>query len=216
MALVDLFLPPACAGCGRYGADLCRRCLASFRPASDPRDRFLAADPGIVVGDDLEIAIAAFAYEGAMRRALSRLKYGGAARLASPLADAALAVLQRLMLLTGPAHLTPVPVHPERLRQRGYNQAALLARAFARQTEAPVADLLFRRRPTTQQHRLDRAARLRNLRDAFALQPAARPPPTVVLIDDILTTSATLEACAAVLRKRGARRVVGLAVAREI
>jgi len=216
MALVDLFLPPACAGCGRYGADLCRSCLSSFRPASAPRDRFLAADPGIVVGDDLEIAIAAFAYEGAMRRALSRLKYGGAARLASPLADAALAVLQRLMLLTGPAHLTPVPVHPERLRQRGYNQAALLARAFARQTEAPVADLLVRRRPTTQQHRLDRAARLRNLRDAFALQPAARPPPTVVLIDDILTTSATLEACAAVLRESGARRVVGLAVAREI
>src|SRR5688572_27674399 len=158
MALVDLFLPPACAGCGRYGADLCGSCLASFRPASDPRDRFLAADPGIVVGDELELAIAAFAYEGAVRRALSRLKYGGAARLATPLVDAALPVLRRLLLLTGPAHLMPVPIHAERLRQRGYNQAALLARAFARQTEAPVADLLLRRRPTTQQHRLDRAA----------------------------------------------------------
>jgi ComF family protein len=216
MALVHLFLPPACAGCGRYGADLCRRCLVSFSPASDPGDRFLAADPGIVIGDELELAIAAFAYEGAMRRALSRLKYGGAARLASPLADAALPVLRHLLVLTGPAHLTPVPVHPERQRERGYNQAALLARAFASQAEAPVADLLVRRRPTTQQHRLDRAARLRNLRDAFAPQPAARPPPTVILVDDILTTSATLEACAAVLRERGARRVVGLAVAREI
>jgi ComF family protein len=216
MALVDLVLPPACAGCGRYGADLCRRCHASFRPASQPRDRFLTGDPGVVVGDELELAIAAFAYEGAMRRAISRLKYGGAARLASPLAHAALPVLQRVLQLTGPAHLTPVPVHADRLRQRGYNQAALLAGAMARLTRAPVADLLVRRRPTTQQHRLDRAARLRNLRDAFAVQPAARPPPIVVLVDDILTTSATLEACAAVLLDRGARRVVGLAVAREI
>ena len=216
MALVDLFLPPACAGCGRYGADLCRSCLGSLRPASRAPDRFLAADPGVVVGDELELAIAAFAYEGALRRALSRLKYGGAARLASPLAHATLPVLQRVLLLTGPAHLTPIPVHADRLRSRGYNQAALLAAAMARLTETPVADLLVRRRPTSQQHRLDRAARLRNLRDAFALQPAARPPPTVVLVDDILTTSATLEACAAVLRAQGADRVMGLAVAREI
>jgi ComF family protein len=216
MALMDLFLPPACAGCGRYGADLCHRCFGSFQSASDPRDRFLAANPGIVVGDDLQVGIAAFAYEGAMRRALSRLKYGGAARLAVPLAHAALPVLRRLVLVTGPAYLAPVPVHAERLRQRGYNQAALLARSMARMTSTPLADLLIRRRPTTQQHRLDRAARLRNLRDAFALQPAARSPPTVVLIDDILTTSATLEACAAVLREHGVHRVVGLAIAREI
>jgi ComF family protein len=216
MALVDLFLPPACAGCGRYGADLCRSCLGSLRAASEPRDRFLAADPGIIVGDDLELGMAAFAYEGALRRALSRLKYGGAARLASPLARAALPALLRLLALTDAPHLVPVPVHIDRLRQRGYNQAALLAAAMARPTATQVADLLVRRRPTTQQHRLDRAARLRNLRDAFALQPDARPPPTVVLVDDILTTSATLEACAAVLRAQGAARVLGIAVAREI
>ena len=216
MALVDLFLPPACAGCGRYGADLCRSCLGSLRAASEPRNRFLAADPGIVVGDELELGIAAFAYEGALRRALSRLKYGGAARLASPLARVALPALLRVLALTDTAQLVPVPVHIDRLRQRGYNQAALLATAMARLTTTQMADLLVRRRPTTQQHRLDRAARLRNLRDAFALQPEARPPPTVVLVDDILTTSATLEACAAVLRARGAAQVVGMAVAREL
>jgi ComF family protein len=216
MALVDLFLPPACAGCNRYGADLCRSCHGTLRAPSEPRDRFLVADPGIVVGDELELGIAAFAYEGALRRALSRLKYGGAARLASPLAHAALPALLRVLALTDSAYLVPVPVHIDRLRQRGYNQAALLATAMARLSATRMADLLVRRRPTTQQHRLDRAARLRNLRDAFALQPEARPPPTVVLVDDILTTSATLEACAAVLRAQGAARVVGMAVAREI
>ena len=176
----------------------------------------MAADPGIVVGDELELAVAAFAYEGALRRALSRLKYGGAARLAGPLANAALPVVRRILSLAEQPHFVPVPVHSDRLRERGYNQAALIAWALARATGTPVADLLVRRRPTTQQHRLDRAARLRNLRDAFALRPAARPPPTVVLVDDILTTSATLEACAAVLRAQGAGRVLGVTVAREV
>jgi len=107
----------------------------------------------------------------------------------------------------------------ERLRQRGYNQASLLAAQLAAQLAAPtgvrVANLLVRRRPTTQQHRLNRAARLRNLRDAFALPEDARAPPVAVLVDDILTTSATLEACAAALRERGAERVIGFTVARE-
>ena len=77
-------------------------------------------------------------------------------------------------------------------------------------------DVLARARPTSQQHRLNRAQRLHNLRGAFAVRAGARAPPRVVLVDDILTTSATLEACAAVLRAAGAERVVGVAVAREI
>ena len=80
----------------------------------------------------------------------------------------------------------------------------------------PTAELLVRRRATTRQHRLDRAARLRNLRDAFGVRPDARAPPAVILVDDILTTSATLEACAAVLRDAGAAQVFGFAVAREV
>lgn len=217
MGLLELLLPAACAGCARYGAVLCRECLGGLRPARSPADRFAAADPGIVMGEALELAIAAFVHEGAMRRALQRLKYGGAARLAAPLAREALPALADLLaLVPGGAVLVPVPVHPVRRRQRGYNQAALLARELGARAGVPVEEILIRTRETARQHGLSRAARLHNLRGAFDAQRAPPPGATVVLVDDILTTAATLEACAEVLRSRGAARVLGFAVAREV
>jgi ComF family protein len=216
MPLLDLLLPPACTSCARIGAILCAQCRGELRAPMQPGDRFFAADAGVVLGDALELGIAAFAYEGGLRRALQRLKYVGAARVAAALADAALPAFGMLLGITGPASLVPVPVHIVRRRERGYNQAALLATELARRSRLPVADLLVRPRPTTKQHRLDRAGRLRNLRGAFTLVNDARPPPVVVVVDDILTTSATLEACASVLRAGGAEHVYGFAIAREV
>jgi len=216
MDLLGALLPAACAGCGRYGAILCRTCLRSLRPPGRASNRFLAPDPGIVVGEALEVGIAAFAYEGPLRRALAGFKYGGAARVAYPLAERAEGHLASLRAMAADAALVPVPVHAERRRARGYNQAELLARALAGRVGLPVADALQRARATTQQHRLDRAARLRNLRDAFALRLDVRPPVVAILVDDILTTSATLEACAGVLRAAGSSRVLGFTLAREV
>jgi ComF family protein len=216
MGLLELLLPAACAGCGRYGAVLCRTCDNGLRPPAHPQERFLALDPGVAVGDALEVAVAAFAYGGSLRRALAGLKYGSAARVARPLAHRAATTLQLLVALAPHAELVPVPVHRDRLRQRGYNQAALLAAELARGGNLTVGDVLLRQRPTTQQHRLDRAARLRNLREAFVLKPGRDPPTEAILVDDILTTSATLEACAAVLRAAGTERVLGFAIAREV
>jgi ComF family protein len=216
MDLLGALLPAACCGCGGYGAILCGQCLRSLRPPGQASNRFLAPDPGIVVGEALEVGLAAFAYEGSLRRALAGLKYGGAARVAGPLAERAERHLAWLSAMATEASLVPVPVHARRRRERGYNQAELLARALARRNGLPVADALARARATTQQHRLDRAARLRNLRDAFVLRRGARPPAVAILVDDILTTSATLEACAGVLRSAGSSRVLGFALAREV
>lgn len=216
MALVDLLLPPACASCGRIGQVLCRDCVAAFQPPGDARDRFVAADPGIVVGESVLLALAAFAYQGAVRRTLQRFKYGGAARLAGPLARAALPAFDRLVQAIGAAPLVPIPVHPERGRQRGYNQAALLAVELGRARQLQIAGVLERVRPTTRQHRLDRAGRLHNLRDAFAPARGARAPPRAIMVDDILTTSATVEACAAVLHAAGSQYVYAFALAREV
>jgi len=216
VALLDLLMPPACAACGRSGALLCPGCLGGFRVPSRAADRFLASDAGIAVGDALSLAVAAFAYEGPIRRALAALKYTGASRLAPILARAAAPTLRDLLVLTGPATLVPVPLHIERRRARGYNQAELLARGLGQLVATPVADPLDRARPTTKQHRLNRAARLHNLRDAFAVREGADAPATVVLVDDIITTTATLEACASVLRAAGCVAVYGFALAREV
>jgi ComF family protein len=215
MRLLDLLLPPACAGCGRSGSLVCSDCVSRLQQPFDARDRFVAPDAGIVVGDALLLAVAAFAYEGPMRRALWALKYSGASRLAPPLADAALPALRALLSVAGPnAVLVPVPVHAERRASRGYNQAELLGRGLARRSGLPITSMLERTRPTTKQHRLNRVARLNNLRGAFAV--TSRPPPTVILVDDIITTTATLEACASILRDAGCRAVYGFAISREV
>jgi len=216
VALLDALLPPSCAGCGRYGSLLCDACRSSFRSASPAAVTFVQADPAIVIGEALTMALAAFRHERALRRALGRLKYGGSPRLATPLATLAAPSLRRLVEITGPARLVPVPVHRDRLRQRGYNQAGLLARELARLTQMGLSDCLVRSRATTRQHRLDRARRLQNLRGAFGIRPGARPPPVVVLVDDILTTAATMEACAGALRDAGSESVYGFAIAREV
>jgi ComF family protein len=225
MALLDFLLPPTCAGCGRYGAVLCAPCLQSLRPAGGSPDTlgpdgFVRADPAVVVGESLRLACAAFVYEGPLRRALARLKYEGLHRLASPIATAAAPRLGMLLAAVGRERerlpLVPVPVHPGRLRERGYNQARLLADELGRCSGLPVLELLQRDRFTARQHGLDRAARLRNLAGAFVVMRLPRPPPAVLLIDDILTTSATLEACARVLQQAGVVDVYGFAIAREV
>jgi ComF family protein len=222
MGVLELVLPPACAGCGRYGAALCAGCGAALRPLSEPGDRFLAPDPSVVVGDALVVGVAAFAHRDEVQRILRRLKYGGGRRVADPLAAAALPALRGLVSATGRVPLVPVPLHRSRQRDRGYNQADLLAAALGRRAALPVWPALVRHRATERQHGLDRATRLRNLGDAMAFRPPAgdptgtRLPAAVILVDDILTTGATFEACAAILRAAGVAAVYGFAIAREV
>ena len=216
MGILDVVLPSACTSCGRSGALLCSQCLDACDSPSKAADRFLAPDAAVVVGESLSLALAAFTHAGPVRRALAAMKYSGAARLAPILVTAAVPTMRQLLAMTGRAALVPVPLHRERRRARGYNQAELLARQLARLADLPLADALVRARPTTKQHRLNRAARLQNLRRAFVMRPGARAPQIAILVDDIITTTATLEACAGVLREAGSLAVFGFAVAREV
>jgi ComF family protein len=212
---LDLALPAACAGCRREGPALCREC----EPALDVR---LAAAPGVPIGLPADLPAPLVQLEwcapftGVTRRALHALKYDGERRLAPQLGAAAARRWARAGV--GGDVLVPVPASPDRVRDRGYDQAALLAIEAGRRLRLPVSRAVQRTRSTTAQFDLDRAGRAANLGGAFGVPPGRRVEIAgrwVVLVDDVMTTGATLAACAVALLEAGAIAVSGLAVARE-
>ncbi|MDJ0849010.1 MAG: phosphoribosyltransferase family protein [Myxococcota bacterium] len=207
-ALLDLLLPPRCAGCGRAvnHAPLCPPCHLALPRLFEP--------PPTPAG--LDALVAVFAYRGEVEAWIQRFKYPGSGLAGlepAPRAVAELLVKECALEAPGlPDRVVPVPLHPRRLRARGFNPAALLARAAARIGDVPCDPVGLRRvRDTPSQTRLDRRARRRNVRGAFV---ARRPAPARVwLVDDVATTGSTLAACARALRRAGAREVVALCAA---
>lgn len=186
---VELVLPPLCPLCGYPSSDNqpCRRCQQS---------------PLAVDG----IRSVAF-FEGPLRRAVHALKYQGLRASAVPLGRLMRAHWQRDPL---PADaIVPVPLHRRRLRERGYNQAALLARAFASEIGLPVYEnWLVRTKATASQVELDAVERKKNVGGAFQCPNCdVVSGRQVLLIDDVCTTGATLEACSLTLRQAGAKSV---------
>ena len=212
---LDLALPASCAGCGEEGSPLCREC----RPDLDVR---LHAVPGVPIGlpGDLPAPLLQLEwcapFTGVTRRALHALKYDGERRLA-PLMGAAVARRWARVGAAGDA-LVPVPASPDRVRERGYDQATLIAAEAGRRLDLPVVLALQRTRATTAQFDLDRSARATNLVDAFGVRADDAIDVRdrwLVLVDDVVTTGATLAACATALLEAGALAVSAVAVARE-
>jgi ComF family protein len=155
----------------------------------------------------------AYVYGGAIAQAIVRMKYESRPDLARPLGDLLWRSLAPRAGSLRDVLVVPVPLHPSRLAERGFNQSSLLARRVARHLGAPFAPLaLARARDTPKQATLDREARLANVAGAFRAREAARVcGRAVLLVDDVSTTGATLDACSHALRAAGAR-AVGTAV----
>ena len=221
--LLDLLLPLHCLGCGREGDLICPSCRQSL-----PRIRLpLCQRCGATVREGnlchsclnypltVDGIRSVFLFQGTVRQAILQLKYRHLKALAVPLSQL-LAEFLSSYPLKGEV-LIPVPLYPKRLRQRGYNQASLLAKELNKLVGLPVEeDILIRVKDALPQARTRSAVERRgNVQDAFAChQPLDSKQ--VLLIDDVCTTGATLDACATALKAAGAGSVWGLTVAREM
>jgi len=234
-AWIDILFPPRCAACGGIfagGSDggFCPECLERVRTVHAPLCRvcglpFETGPPGEGVCEAClrnppayTESRALYVYEGPVLEAVHRFKYGGRAHLADLfgplLAELAAGWLPELE----DAILMPVPLHPRRLRQRGFNQSLLLARHLAGLPGLSLDFLSLQRpRDTIPQASLGREERKRNVVRAFALKnPAVVEGRDVLLVDDVATTGSTLHACGTVLARAGARRVFCLVLARAL
>ena len=203
------------------GSWLCERCLARIRRLEEP----LCRRCGVELESRRDVCAcrarlksltrlrSAAAYDGPVENAVHRFKYEGWRRLAQPLGQ----LLAERLVVEGLAArcIVAVPLHRDRHRERGYNQAELLAADMRRRLALfePIGKLV-RIRPTPPQVGRDRLRRFDNVRDAFEWHGPALGGEALLIVDDVATTGATLDACARALREAGSGPITGVSVAR--
>jgi ComF family protein len=212
---LDLALPSSCIGCRQEGAPLCRDCAPRLDVRLDQPAGVAIGLPGDLPAPLLQLDWCA-PFHGLARDALHAIKYQGETRLATPLGQAIARRWRRIGV--GAEVVVHVPVHADRARRRGYDQAELIAGVAARELGLHHVAALTRVRATAAQFDLDRRHRAANVVGAFAVQPAeARriEGRWVLLVDDVITTGSSLAACARALEAAGAAAVSAITVARE-
>lgn len=230
-ALISLFYPPVCAGCGtdvngdqrvcvecepklaRIVPPFCAKCSEPFSGAfSGPFDCANCAHREL----HFDAAVSAFRSRGIVRKIILDFKYGSQEHLRHVVAAWLFAAMEdeRLRRRTFDV-IVPVPLHPTRQRERGFNQAVLLAHLLGKRMSIDVRPVLDRLRYTTTQTAFDRAERMENLRGAFGLRKKTDVRELrVLLVDDVLTTGSTLSECSRVLKEGGANCVYAITAAR--
>jgi len=220
-SLLDLVYPPRCPGCGRMGVAFCERCRARVELIAPPVCRRCGCalpreglcDRCRALPSSLDGIVAVAVFADPLRQAIHALKYENNTALAAPLGSM-MAELWRRGGTPQADLILPVPLHTRRQAERGYNQSRLLARVLGRGVGVPVDEhMLIRQRHTLPQVDLGFAERQQNVEGAFACRGDVRGK-TVVVVVDVCTTGATLEACAAALRAGGAAGVWGFTLAR--
>lgn len=202
--LLDLMFPPWCVGCGKYGDYACDKCLASFFTYDQPVDIDLT-DP------TLDQLLAVTTYNNLGKKLIKKIKFSGVYDISKTLAY----ITQQVFSKPSVDMIIPVPLHPRRQHDRGFNQAEKYAWELAKLWQMPVDSPLIRTKHLTPQADLNRQDRLTHLQNAFVLINSATnlTNKRILLIDDVSTTGTTLNECAKVLKLAGAKHVIGLAFA---
>lgn len=232
---LNLLLPPRCHSCrgplhGDEQIHLCGDCSDQLQPIVTPLCSCCGVPFATADGIDhscsaclrhpptFTAARAAFVYDGPLRELIHRFKYEHQVRLRRPLGQLMAATLAPVVSDWQPDLLVPVPLYSKRLRERGFNQAILLATLLAKAWQIPLArTALYRIRWTIPQIELHHHEREANVRGAFAVpRPAIVEGKRVLLIDDVLTTGSTVAECARILKRAGARSVFVITLARAL
>lgn len=205
---------PKCILCGRReakqsivcsGVGVCSSCFGKYmeKCVKDYYD----------IGGGVRRLFAPFAYDDDIRRVLLELKFGGCYAYAEPIAKLVTAALPPYYLYSDYDLIVPVPLHPRRLADRGYNQAELIAKVIAEELGVGMKeDVLFRTRATMHQMNLSRSLRELNVKDAFFADEKSVSGKRILLVDDIFTVGATVRSCASELLAKGAMEVSAIAV----
>jgi competence protein ComFC len=225
MNLLDLLFPPHCLGCRSPGSYLCPHCTNLFSPITSAicpvcgKGSYSGiTHPRCRKSYTLDGLISTFPYQGIVKQALMKYKYKLVYSLTQTLHELIITHTDFSPISSRSWLITAVPLHPRRRRWRGFNQAELLTHALAQYTHWPHSPhLLKRTRYTTPQMSLSRSPRLKNLTNAFMVHAPPNPIPySVLLVDDVWTTGATLSECAKVLKRAGAKTVWAYTLARTL
>ncbi|MBN1122029.1 MAG: ComF family protein [Anaerolineae bacterium] len=222
--VLDLLFPPRCIVCKQPGADICSTCLQTFMPVPEPVCEVCSepvSTPGLCDRcrqnrPAFFRVYSAYCYEGAVQQAVQALKYRRRKSLSKPLA---LSLAEQVPLPAAEnALIAAVPMHVDRQTQRGYNHAALLAVELSKRWGIPLLSSHALRRTvnTKTQVGLKYTDRVENVKGAFYADSHEVTDHTILLIDDVCTTGATLDAIARILLTAGAEAVIGITLARTI
>jgi competence protein ComFC len=218
--LLDILFPKVCLGCGREGKYICKDCevfLSEVPPA-----------PGL---------ISVWEYEGLMEKLIQKIKFDGCYNIIEELVERAFEKIN--LKLPEDTVITFVPMYKKREKQRGFNQAELIAKKIGEKINRPVVNLLDKTKDNRSQVGLNPQERMENMRGVFGLRKrvfeteppflaslGAAPTPhdfknslslqNILLVDDVYTTGATMAECTKVLRKSGAKNVYGFTIARKL
>lgn len=222
--ILDWFFPPSCAGCGEWGKKYCPECLKKTKLIEKPICQICGdpvSEPGIVICERCNTTEVAFSairswayFEDPLQSAIHRLKYKQDIGLAIELAKPLMVMVKELgWPIDG---VLGIPLDSARRKERGYNQAALLAKPIAWELNISyLPDAVARLKRTRPQVGLNRQERVDNMEGAFLAQPDLVRNAFILLVDDVITTGSTMNACAKAVRNSGAEAVYGITLARS-